>query len=262
MVRVDTRAERRADPTGRFDELFRRLYPRLYDLCHRLLVDRWEAEDVVQEAFLRLVGAAVIDRPDQEVEAWLRRVCVNLGYNRLRGQRRGRERLERASAELPPGAVATERDDPLGSLLRLEQQAMVHRALWTLPERQRTCLLLRHAGYTYAEIADTCEASCAPGSTAQPPTRPRSAPTSTAARPAGRSPRSYAATPSWPRRPPGSSPRPGRCRRRRWRPPASASRRWRDGRPPTAARPRGPGAAASRPPAPEHAWPAGGWLPP
>jgi len=107
VVRVDTRAERRADPTRRFDELFRRLYPRLYDLCHRLLVDRWEAEDVVQEAFLRLVGAAVIDRPDQEVEAWLRRVCVNLGYNRLRGQRRGRERLERASAELAPGAVAT-----------------------------------------------------------------------------------------------------------------------------------------------------------
>jgi len=80
VVRVDTRAQRRADPTRRFDELFRRLYPRLYDLSHRLLVDRWEAEDVVQEAFLRLVGAAVIDRPDQEVEAWLRRVCVNLGY--------------------------------------------------------------------------------------------------------------------------------------------------------------------------------------
>ena len=129
----------------------------LLDVAFRVLGSISEAEDVVQEAFLRLVGAAVIDRPDQEVEAWLRRVCVNLGYNRLRGQRRGRERLERASAELPPGAVATERDDPLGSLLRLEQQAMVHRALWTLPERQRTCLLLRHAGYTYAEIADTCE---------------------------------------------------------------------------------------------------------
>jgi RNA polymerase sigma-70 factor, ECF subfamily len=157
VARVDTRAERRADPTRRFDELFRRLYPRLYDLCHRLLVDRWEAEDVVQDAFLRLVGAAVLDRPDQEVEAWLRRVCLNLGYNRLRGRRRGRERLERASAELAPDGAAGERDDPLGSLLRLEQQAQVHRALWTLPERQRTCLLLRHAGYSYAEIADTCE---------------------------------------------------------------------------------------------------------
>jgi RNA polymerase sigma-70 factor (ECF subfamily) len=157
VVWVDTRAERRADPTRRFDELFRRLYPRLYDLCHRLLTDRWEAEDVVQEAFLKLVGAAVIDRPDREVEAWLRRVCLNLGYNRLRGQRRGRERLERAAAELAPGGAAGERGDPLGSLLRLEQQAQVHRALWTLPERQRTCLLLRHAGYSYAEIADTCE---------------------------------------------------------------------------------------------------------
>jgi RNA polymerase sigma-70 factor, ECF subfamily len=157
VARVDTRAARRADPTRRFDELFRRLYPRLYDLCHRLLVDRWEAEDVVQDAFVKLVDAPVIDRPDAEVEAWLRRVCVNLGYNRLRGRRRGRERLERVSAELAPGGEGAERDDPLGSLLRLEQQALVHRALWTVPERQRTCLLLRHAGYSYAEIAETCE---------------------------------------------------------------------------------------------------------
>jgi RNA polymerase sigma-70 factor (ECF subfamily) len=152
---VDTRAERRADPARRFDDLFRRLYPRLHDLCHRL-VDAGEAEDVVQEAFLKLVDAAVLDRPDPEVEAWLRRVCVNLAYNRLRGRRRGQERLQRLG-RLQPDAAAGEGDDPLGSLLRLEQQAQVRRALWTLPERQRTCLLLRHAGYSYAEIAGTCE---------------------------------------------------------------------------------------------------------
>jgi RNA polymerase sigma factor (sigma-70 family) len=152
---VDTRAERRTDPARRFDDLFRRLYPRLHDLCQRL-VDSWEAEDVVQEAFLKLVDAAVLDRPDPEVEAWLRRVCVNLAYNRLRGRRRGQERLQRLG-RLEPDADAGERDDPLGSLLRLEQRALVRRALWTLPGRQRTCLLLRHAGYSYAEIAETCE---------------------------------------------------------------------------------------------------------
>jgi RNA polymerase sigma-70 factor, ECF subfamily len=151
---VDMRAARRADDQARrFDDLFRRLYPRLHDLSHRLLADRWEAEDVAQEAFLKLVDAAVLERPDGEVEAWLRRVCVNLAYNRHRGWRRGHERLQRLGRMTPDG----EGGDPLGSLLRLEEQALVRRALWTLPERQRTCLLLRHAGYSYAEIAETCE---------------------------------------------------------------------------------------------------------
>jgi RNA polymerase sigma-70 factor (ECF subfamily) len=159
VARVDLQAARQADDQARrFDDLFRRLCPRLYDLCHRLLGDRFEAEDVVQEAFLKLVDAAVLERPDGEVEAWLRRVCVNLAYNRHRGRRRGFERLQRAGRLAPDGEAGEgEGGDPLGSLLRLEERALVRRALWTLPERQRTCLLLRHAGYSYAEIAATCE---------------------------------------------------------------------------------------------------------
>jgi RNA polymerase sigma-70 factor (ECF subfamily) len=40
-------------------------------------------------------------------------------------------------------------------LVRLEDQAEVRRALAEVPERQRECLLLRHSGYSYAEIAAT-----------------------------------------------------------------------------------------------------------
>jgi RNA polymerase sigma factor (sigma-70 family) len=40
-------------------------------------------------------------------------------------------------------------------VLRQEEQAEVRRALAGLPERQRACLLLRHSGYAYAEIAET-----------------------------------------------------------------------------------------------------------
>ena len=43
----------------------------------------------------------------------------------------------------------------LAAELRQEEQAEVRRALAELPERQRTCLLLRHSGYSYAEIAAT-----------------------------------------------------------------------------------------------------------
>ena len=156
MVWVDEQAERLSGPARKFDDLFLRLYPRLHDLCHRVVGDGFEAEDVVQEAFLRLAGAPVLDRPEEEVAAWLRRVCLNLSYNRLRWERRARARLERAG-RLEAGDGADPGDGPLGSVLRLEEQAAVRRALWALPERQRSCLLLRHSGYSYAEIAETCQ---------------------------------------------------------------------------------------------------------
>src|SRR5687768_5346802 len=121
-------------PAERFDDLFRQFYPRLVPLADRLLGDRAEAEDVVQEAFLRLArsrrdersvqdrnaargtsadparpgeathdttdadaGDPLLDRPNEVVGAWLRRVVLNLGVNRLRDRRRADARIERAT---------------------------------------------------------------------------------------------------------------------------------------------------------------------
>lgn len=144
------------NPTARFDGLFRRLYPEIFRLACGQLGDRAEAEDLAQECFLRLADAAVLARPDEEVAAWLRRVCLNLGANRLRDQRRARERLERAG-RLEPASAGVDHAGPAQAILREEEQAAVRRALAHLPERQRHCLLLRHSGYSYAEIAATLD---------------------------------------------------------------------------------------------------------
>jgi RNA polymerase sigma-70 factor (ECF subfamily) len=150
-------------PAERFDDLFRRFYPRLVPFAERLLVDRAEGEDVVQEAFLRLAraghhdGGPLLDRPDEVVGAWLRRVVLNLGVNRLRDRRRADERLVRASqlnAALDPERGPSADDNPPQAVLRAELREEVRTALATLPERQRFCLLLRHAGHSYAEIAE------------------------------------------------------------------------------------------------------------
>jgi RNA polymerase sigma-70 factor (ECF subfamily) len=154
---VRDQAGARTGSRERFVALFRERYRDLYGLAYRLLGDHGEAEDVVQETFLKLDGHPVLERPDEEVAAWLRRVGLNTAYNRLRGQRRASERLdragraERADDEADPGA------SPLLDVLRAEQQGAVRRALASLPERQRACLLLRHAGYSYAEIAATLD---------------------------------------------------------------------------------------------------------
>lgn len=156
VLMADRRARPQAEVAGsRFDRLFRAHYGALYGLTYRLVGDRQEAEDVVQEAFLALSTAPVLGRPDDEVRAWLRRVCLNGGHNRVRSQVRAGRHLERAGrlAAADPAPAP----EPLPAVLLAEQQQAVRRALVSLSDRQRACLLLRHSGHSYAEIAATLE---------------------------------------------------------------------------------------------------------
>jgi RNA polymerase sigma factor (sigma-70 family) len=153
-----TTSRDRLQPVTRFDALFARFYPELFGLVYRVLGERMETEDALQEAFLKLVDEVDLQaRPDAEVAAWLRRVGMNLAFNRLRAARRGQLRLERVGRmeRRDDEPVESERMGPSGMVVRVEEQAAVRRALADVPERQRECLLLRHSGYSYAEIAET-----------------------------------------------------------------------------------------------------------
>jgi RNA polymerase sigma factor (sigma-70 family) len=159
MLKVEVQAPRvGATGPARFEALFAHFYPELYGLAYRVLGERMEAEDTLQETFLRLADEADLQtRPDAEIGAWLRRVALNLAFNRLRSARRARARLERVGRlERSDDELAdTDTDGPSGVLVRREERAAVRRALGEVPERQRECLLLRHSGYSYAEIAAT-----------------------------------------------------------------------------------------------------------
>lgn len=147
-----------AEPVTRFDALFAQFYPELFGLVYRVLGDRMETEDTLQETFLKLADESALQaRPDSEVVAWLRRVGMNLAFNRIRSARRAQARLERVGR-----LERTESDGAHGNssgpsdvVVRDEERAAVRRALAEVPERQRECLLLRHSGYSYIEIAAT-----------------------------------------------------------------------------------------------------------
>jgi RNA polymerase sigma-70 factor (ECF subfamily) len=157
-VSPETGRQRSALVGSTFDALFQRFYSELFGLVYRVLGDRMETEDTLQEAFLRLSDDAGIQaRPEAEVGAWLRRVAINLAFNRLRSAKRARARLDRVgrlerSDEEPSD---NEMLGPSGLVIRQEERAAVRLALAEVPERQRDCLLLRHSGYSYAEIAMT-----------------------------------------------------------------------------------------------------------
>jgi RNA polymerase sigma factor (sigma-70 family) len=137
----------------RFAEVFRSRYAELVRLAARITGDAAEAEDVAQESLTRLSTHEVLQRPDDEIAAWLRRVTINASFNRLRGRSRSGARMRRTAAAERPLRTVDSTGPQLAQVVRSEERAVVRAALDRLPERQRMCLLLRHSGYRYAEIA-------------------------------------------------------------------------------------------------------------
>lgn len=125
-----------------------RLAPRVLRLATRLLQDPAEAEDVTQEAMMRLWRMAPDWQPGAaQVSTWLHRVAANLATDRLR-RRRG------VALEAIP-----EPDDPtpgvLEAMMQSDRLRALDLALAALPERQRVAVVLRHLeGLSNPEIAE------------------------------------------------------------------------------------------------------------
>lgn len=128
-----------------FQTAYRELYPSLHRFVLRMTGDADVADDVVQEAFTRLIEQ---DLPLDEAKPWLHVVATNLVRDRARNtQRRGRL-LE----ETPPEPERPEAADL--RVERLERIALVRRVLAELSERDARMLLMREEGFSYAEIAE------------------------------------------------------------------------------------------------------------
>lgn len=131
-------------------ELIRRHQSRLYHLAFRLLKDPMEAEDALQEVFVKAFEAAGRFAPQATVAAWLSRITANHCLNLLR-QRRPADSLDADDAPALPDAGPT----PLQALEEQDLNRRLETLLWALPENQRRALILkRFGGLSYQEIAE------------------------------------------------------------------------------------------------------------
>jgi RNA polymerase sigma-70 factor (family 1) len=130
-------------------ELIRRHQTRLYQLAYRLLKDPLEAEDALQEVFLKVYENAHRFEPRATVAAWLHRITANHCLNLLR-QRHPQESLDQDDAP----AVADFGATPLQALEEQDLSRRLAELLDALPENQRRALILkRFGGLSYQEIA-------------------------------------------------------------------------------------------------------------
>lgn len=118
---------------GRLGELYARHAAGAIRLAYLMTGDRQLAEDLVQDAFVKLAGRLRHLRDPEAFDAYLRRTVVNLAHSHFRHQRVARAYLERAAAE--PRAT----QEPPGADRRDELWAGLQR----LPLRQRTAIVLR-----------------------------------------------------------------------------------------------------------------------
>jgi RNA polymerase sigma-70 factor (ECF subfamily) len=138
---------RRGDLSA-FERLYETHGTRMKSLAMNLLNNRSDAEDAVQETFLKIYRAAASFRGSAKLSTWTYRVLVNTCYDVLRRRVRATGTTEGAGAtEAVLDARAPEADHPL----RMDLEA----SLAVLKPKHRTAFLLFEVeGFTHREVGD------------------------------------------------------------------------------------------------------------
>jgi RNA polymerase sigma-70 factor (ECF subfamily) len=135
-----------------FRALARRHLPAMVGLARRILGNAADAEDVAQEAMLRVWVHAPRWQPLAAFRTWLTRVTVNLCLDRKR--RASWVALEAAGEIVDPAPDAMEQAE------RGERERLVTQAIAQLPERQRAAVVLTYSeGMSNAQVAEILDTS-------------------------------------------------------------------------------------------------------
>jgi RNA polymerase sigma-70 factor (ECF subfamily) len=137
----------RAHAPGAFEELVEQTHRQVYTLALRLVGDRYEAEDVTQEAYLRVHRSLRGFRGDARFETWLHRIVANTAMSQLRRKGRFGDPVEEPERVIRVPSGPSTDDVP--------ERDEVRRALTALPPGQRVVIVMKDVyGFSTDEIAE------------------------------------------------------------------------------------------------------------
>jgi RNA polymerase sigma-70 factor (ECF subfamily) len=154
-----------AGDSSALKELIERHKKVVLNIVYRYIGDRSAAEDIAQEAFVRVYQARKRYKPTAKFSTWLYRIVSNLCLSMLRKEQLRKAHSLDSSLETQEGELRTDRSsddvDPPGSRLEKEELAEVVRsAVESLPESQRMAVILnRYGGLGYQEVAKSMSLS-------------------------------------------------------------------------------------------------------
>lgn len=145
-----------------FEELLRRYRTPLVKFFCRMVRDEALAEDLAQEAFLRVYKARHRYRPDARFTTWLYRIATNLALNAIRDAK-GRQR-QGENGPVGEGEASFEFIDPKASveqqLIETDRSRTIREAIESLPENQRAAVILhKYQEVDYRQIAGILKVS-------------------------------------------------------------------------------------------------------
>ncbi len=144
------------DPAQRhkaFERIVRKYQERVYYHIRRMVVDHDDADDVIQNTFIKAWNGLDKYRGDAQLFTWLYRIATNESITFL-----NRKKAERRVSLDDAGPAAAPADDPLFRGDRIER--MLQAAIATLPEKQRLVFNLRYFdGMKYGEMSEVLDTS-------------------------------------------------------------------------------------------------------
>ncbi len=150
MLRV-----RRGDAES-FDELLRRHRVPLVNYFSRMLQDRALAEDLAQEAFLRVYQARHRYEPEAKFTTWLYRIATNLALNAIRDRKASAAPADSEGREGDSEVVRIPDSRPTVEqrLMESDRERIIRRAVEALPANQRAAVVLhKYQEADYRQIA-------------------------------------------------------------------------------------------------------------
>ncbi len=149
-----------------FEELVKRYERRIYGHSLRLLGNKEDAEDVLQETFLNVFRAIKNFRGDSSFSTWIYRIATNNALMKLRKSGRVEVEFDDEFPNIDPakgGATVSYIEGPGDALIEKEVLAELDKAVKKLPEKYRTIFLLRDveefSTTETAEILDITESA-------------------------------------------------------------------------------------------------------
>jgi len=161
LPETDTIAQAKQGDGAAFERIYRRYSRRIYALCLRMVGNAAEAEDLMQEAFVRVFRNIHTFRGESAFSTWVHRLTLNVVLMKLRKKKLPEAALERVQTSYEKRSMAgNEVASQDLSLTGLVDRVHLQRAVSQLPPACKMVLVLHDVqGYKHFEIAEMMDSS-------------------------------------------------------------------------------------------------------
>ncbi|MFH0864597.1 MAG: sigma-70 family RNA polymerase sigma factor [Bacteroidota bacterium] len=148
-----------------FREVVETFRKNVYHTCFGFVHNKQDAEDIAQDVFIELYRSVTKFRGDSKLSTWVYRICVNKSLNHIRKHKNSKlllpiEMLFSGVKDDENRTEITEPSTPENSFEHKEMKKVLHQAIDSLPENQRTAFTLsKFEDLSYIETAKVMETS-------------------------------------------------------------------------------------------------------